>query len=334
MLKKKICSILTGVLTLSAVVSAFAVSPLSPLSDKDVDKYENLIKSIDNISDISITDMDGDNVPEVILEFGSGANANVQIYTLSNGSMTKLYDFRQNSADVGSGYALNVEMTTSKTVTYAIISKTVSNNSWSEHEFFYKDGDKIVRNMVISYNEEIGDGESRYKVDNVSATKGLYDTTIKKYYDFESGTSDKLMPRIQMSSVADVLNDISTLRDDRDSSIIKVLINGTRLKTQSNPEIVNNSTVVPMRDIFEALGAKVSWDGATKSIMATKGSVAIKLTINNTDAVVNGKNISVSPAPFVNDKGVTMVPLRFISETLGANVDWDKNTRTAKITMK
>ena len=85
-----------------------------------------------------------------------------------------------------------------------------------------------------------------------------------------------------------------------------------------------------MRAIFEAMGASVDWNGETQTVTSVKDSTTISLTLNNNTATVNGKDISLAvPAKLIN--GSTMVPLRFVSESLGAEVNWDGASKTVTI---
>ncbi|NPV90756.1 MAG: copper amine oxidase N-terminal domain-containing protein [Firmicutes bacterium] len=89
--------------------------------------------------------------------------------------------------------------------------------------------------------------------------------------------------------------------------------------------------MVPMRVIFEALGATVQWDDATKTVTATKDATVIKLTIGSETAYKNDESVSLdAPGMIVDDR--TLVPLRFVSEALGAQVAWDGATQTVSIT--
>ncbi|NHN28553.1 copper amine oxidase N-terminal domain-containing protein [Paenibacillus agricola] len=104
-------------------------------------------------------------------------------------------------------------------------------------------------------------------------------------------------------------------------------------KFDQTPVNVDGRTMVPLRAIFEALGAKVEWDGATQTITATKDDTKITLAINSNEAWVNGKMVMLDvPAKLINEN--TMVPIRFVSEALGANVEWDNNSHSVIITNK
>lgn len=111
---------------------------------------------------------------------------------------------------------------------------------------------------------------------------------------------------------------------------IKILLNGKAMTFDAEPYIENGTTRVPMRAIFEGLGADVDWDSETKAVTAAKGDTVIRLTIGSSTALVNGSE-SALLVPAEIKSGRTMVPLRFVSEALGARVDWDGDTKTISI---
>jgi len=93
-----------------------------------------------------------------------------------------------------------------------------------------------------------------------------------------------------------------------------------------------NRTLVPVRFVSEALGARVEWRAATRQVVITDGGTEIVLTIGSREALVNGRPVTLDcPAELV-PPGRTFVPLRFVGETLGAKVDWDAATRQITIT--
>lgn len=94
----------------------------------------------------------------------------------------------------------------------------------------------------------------------------------------------------------------------------------------------SGATLVPMRPIFEKFGMTVVWDNKTKSATATKGETSIKLIHNANEAYVNGKVQVLNQVPSFNpDNSTFYVNLRFIAETLGANVEWKKTANDASI---
>ena len=112
--------------------------------------------------------------------------------------------------------------------------------------------------------------------------------------------------------------------------LITVLVDGKQINFDVNPILDNGRTLVPMRFIFEALGATVGWDDATQTATAVKGDITISITINKPELVKNGNVIVLDvPAKLVNDR--TLVPVRAVSETLGFDVSWDDFNLTVKI---
>lgn len=111
---------------------------------------------------------------------------------------------------------------------------------------------------------------------------------------------------------------------------INVTVDGEQVQFDVPPMIDNGRTLVPLRAIFERLGAEIAWDGATKTITATKDSTDVVLQIGNSTANVNGVNIELDvPAKIVN--GRTLVPVRFVSEAMGSVVGWNGTTKTVEI---
>jgi len=111
---------------------------------------------------------------------------------------------------------------------------------------------------------------------------------------------------------------------------IKITINDEAKTFDVMPVIIDGRTLVPMRGIFEALGAEVGWDDATKTVTGTTSKVTVKLQIGSKLAVVNKEAKALDVAAQIIE-GRTMVPVRFIAESLGCKVDWDGNTKTVII---
>lgn len=97
------------------------------------------------------------------------------------------------------------------------------------------------------------------------------------------------------------------------------------------PKIVNDRTMLPIRFIAEALGAKVKWNEAQRSVIIEKDDIKIVIYIDSDKAIVNNKTVTLdSPAFIENDR--TYLPLRFVSENLGADVEWIEKTQEVIIT--
>lgn len=111
---------------------------------------------------------------------------------------------------------------------------------------------------------------------------------------------------------------------------LTVELNGTPIDFDQQPIVRNGRTLVPLRQIFEALGAKLEWNDETNTITATKGTITVKLTSGEAVGYVNGQATQLE-APAVTVNGRTMVPARFIGESFGADVGWNEITRTVII---
>lgn len=118
---------------------------------------------------------------------------------------------------------------------------------------------------------------------------------------------------------------------------IAVIINGTVVGFDVPPQIIGDRTMVPMRKVFETLGANVEWNSEMRMVLATYKTSIITMRIDEysfsvTNVITNeSKSIALDvPAQIVNDR--TLIPLRAVSEALGKTVEWDGSTRTAIIT--
>ncbi len=114
---------------------------------------------------------------------------------------------------------------------------------------------------------------------------------------------------------------------------INVVVNGNAIDFtgEQEPVIQNGRTLVPFRAVFEKLGADVKWFEDIKLCEATYGQVTVGIEIGSTDVTIgDGAHIpSDVPAQIIN--GRTMVPLRVLSESIGAQVEWDSNTKTVTV---
>jgi hypothetical protein len=113
---------------------------------------------------------------------------------------------------------------------------------------------------------------------------------------------------------------------------LRVVVNGNRVNfPDAEPFIDDNGrTQVPVRFVSEALGAEVSWEGSTKTVTISQRDKEIKIVIGKKDYTINGeKSLMDTEALLKEDR--TFIPIRFVSEGLGARVDWDPAVRTVYI---
>ncbi|MFY0544237.1 stalk domain-containing protein [Brevibacillus sp. H7] len=105
------------------------------------------------------------------------------------------------------------------------------------------------------------------------------------------------------------------------STEIKAFVDGKLVVADVTPFVQGGRALVPVRAISSALKADVKWDAETRTVTITRGDQIITLYLDKKEATVNGKTISLDIAPVLK-KGRVFLPLRFISEHLNADVDW------------
>lgn len=110
------------------------------------------------------------------------------------------------------------------------------------------------------------------------------------------------------------------------SSEITATIDNRPIYFDVAPQNINGRVMVPLRAIFESLGAEVGWEGSTQTITGKKGAIIVTLRLNDTKAEVGGNAISLDAAP-TKIEGRTFVPARFVAESLGADVKWDDSRK-------
>ena len=117
-----------------------------------------------------------------------------------------------------------------------------------------------------------------------------------------------------------------------ETSSITVLLNGEPVSFDVQPEILAGTTFVSLRSIFEQLGVEVEWNQQRQEALLTSSREEICLKVGSKVAIRNTEVNSLTDAPYLKKKRV-MVPLRYLSESLGYDVTWNPETRTAENTV-
>lgn len=113
-------------------------------------------------------------------------------------------------------------------------------------------------------------------------------------------------------------------------SVDSIVAKGRNLKFDTPPVIKDGRMLIPVRALSEGFGATVGWDPVAKKVTISNGTTQIVLTLGSNIALVNGVEVTIdAAATTLNNR--TIVPLRFITETLGLKVDWDNETDTVEI---
>lgn len=111
---------------------------------------------------------------------------------------------------------------------------------------------------------------------------------------------------------------------------VYVSYKGNLLSFDTPPRIINDYTMVPLRFLFEQMGAEVEWDDSTQTAVVTYDGITIEVQIGSSTALINGEKAELdAPAVIISDRA--LLPLRFISENLGYTVNWNDETHLVTI---
>jgi hypothetical protein len=112
-----------------------------------------------------------------------------------------------------------------------------------------------------------------------------------------------------------------------------ITVNGISKKIDaqgSKPIIKDGRTLLPIRTLIESLGGEVQWNEKEQKVTIELNGHSVVFWIGKTTALVDGYKTTLDVAPQIIN-GRTYIPLRFVSENLGATVDWDATTKTVTI---
>lgn len=196
----------------------------------------------------------------------------------------------------------------------------------------------IVSNVVTnSYETHNGINYFKYHKQYTASAEGFYDAGFSiTAYVTQPNDNMYLIVHDRSTSAADHAADVTAVLDSINyaPSEIKIVINGELIYPDSAPMIVNDRTMVPIRAVAEKMGFNVTWDSVNYVATVenpTDGS-RVNFTINSNLATKSsGESIQMDAAPFINSDR-TYLPLRAVTESLGAKVDWIAETRTVNIT--
>lgn len=188
----------------------------------------------------------------------------------------------------------------------------------------YLDTFDMVDGQLLS-----ADGDLALNMENAEEYAGK---KLLVFYDMMTMSIPAQTAPIKVIEVAEVLpeatDSVSVKFNIGDSAIN---INGEVVEVEK-PYIAGvGVTLVPMRVISEAFGAQVIWDENTKSVTVNHDGKKIVVTIDSKVATVDGVEVALEEAPALTENGFTMIPLRFISENLGAEVGYIHETQTITV---
>lgn len=153
------------------------------------------------------------------------------------------------------------------------------------------------------------------------------------YIDAGGYSGTHKLKTVVLFSDDSILTSESNVKINEANTDVKVKISGKRIYFDQEPVIYNDRTMVPMRKIFEELGADVSWDSSTKTASGTRGDRTVEISVGSNKMYVNNKEITLDAPSFIlADR--TLVPVRAIAEGMGCDVDWISSSNTVTIEPK
>lgn len=173
-------------------------------------------------------------------------------------------------------------------------------------------------------------------IDGVEGTKNA-DRFIKTGTANDSSNPGYLQSKYDREKTAMITSDSRPTFDayqndeeGNDDDTVKIFLNGVKLASDIAFVERNGNVLVPLRTVFEALGATVEWDGATATATCTKGDLIVEIIENSDVAYINGNQVNLDAPGTVID-GDFFIPLQLVSESLGVNVDWIEGLKTVLI---
>ncbi len=188
---------------------------------------------------------------------------------------------------------------------------------------FETNGGSEIEDVKVEKGEAVEAPEAPEKENNIFA--GWFaDKELTKEFDF--GTEIKKATTIYAGWVEITAeNSIVLVIGEKAAAVF-----GEDVENDVAPLIVNDRTMLPARFVAESLGANVEWDEENQKVTITKDEIVIEIFIGKDYATVNGEEVELDSAAFIENSR-TYTPVRFISEELGAHVDWDDETKTVTI---
>lgn len=185
-----------------------------------------------------------------------------------------------------------------------------------------------VGDIEITKDTQYGEAHGSIKIKNHIDDLPFED--FKKAYNLGENVTENTTIREVRTQITKKQLEFSGMLSYYTEKDILVMADGKYLDFDVAPMIINDRTMVPMRNIFEYFKAEIAWDGETKTILAKSGDDIITMQVGQNFFFLNDAKIDLdSPSVIINDR--TLVPVRAISEALKREVGYNANTKTVII---
>lgn len=185
-----------------------------------------------------------------------------------------------------------------------------------------------VGDIEITKDTQYGEAHGSITIKNHIDDLSFED--FKKAYNLGENVTENTTIREVRTQITKKQLEFSGMLSYYTEKDILVMADGKYLDFDVAPNIINDRTMVPMRNIFEYFKAEIAWDGETKTILAKSGDDIITMQVGQNFFFLNDAKIDLdSPSVIINDR--TLVPVRAISEALKREVGYNSNTKTVII---
>jgi hypothetical protein len=182
------------------------------------------------------------------------------------------------------------------------------------------DGAEISRQLATCASNKLVSGVIHFRYGSIKSSPALQRVISAAYAE---GTSNDTTASGTISCPAS-----TTVSTNTSSGGVSVFVDGTQLSFDQQPYVQSGRVMLPMRVIFEALGATVDYKSG--KITAQKADITVRLELGSNKMQVNSDTKTLDVAAFAKN-GRTLLPLRAVSEALNCKVDWDNATKTVTI---
>lgn len=205
----------------------------------------------------------------------------------------------------------------------------------------YKTKENTLKDKEIELKKQLKEAqisEDKAKIEEIKNQMDLVDqqrTEIKKQIKeniitIKENIKSKYNSE-ELKKIEQVGNELQNkYKDIKAISIDSIYVKGDNIKFDTPAVIKSNRTLIPVRALVEGFGAKVDWNQEEQKATIIKGDTTIELQLDNNIAIVNGKEVELE-VPSASYSNRTYVPLRFIIENLGINIDYDKESGLIEI---
>ncbi len=297
-------NVVNGIARIDSVINAQGQSEpnnTNEIKSAYIEKLQEVSEEVKKNYETSayyVYDINKDNIPELIIKRGTcEADYRYDVFTYMNSEALFIGELPGGHISLCSVNESGILLYCAHMGYEMIFEGSMSNNKISHKKIYEED----CSGKEYTYEREIGKFRAGAKF--LEACRDISDFNLLKQY-FDS---------------------IST-----EENLISIILDGKKLKFDQPPVMRNDRVLVPVRAVFEALGATVEWDENTQTVTSTKGSTTITMRIGEYSLNKNGVEIGFDvPSQIINER--TLVPVRAVAEAMGTEVTWDDESQTVYI---